>query len=56
MKRLFEKRSFYAPHRPFYAAESKMVSSAIWAVFWLLVLTSGDPSIIDATIDFIGRH
>lgn len=32
------------------------ISSGLWVSFWLLILTVGDPDLIDATIAWIGRQ
>jgi hypothetical protein len=32
------------------------ISSGLWASFWLLVLTLGEPDLLTVLIDWIGRQ
>ena len=31
------------------------LSTALWVSFWLFILTTGDPDVLDAVIGLIGR-
>jgi len=37
-------------------SKSSELKSVIWAAFWLYILTLGDPDLVSAVIEWIGRH
>lgn len=48
-------REYSSGARVRYGQRKSDMTTALWVAFWLLVLTKGDPDLIDAAVALIGR-